>query len=74
MDIGYTNAKGFLAPYRGTRNHLSEWRDGCALCNKEEFFNMKHSSVGKVIERCFGLFKMRWAILQSLSFHPIKTQ
>ncbi|CAB4298680.1 unnamed protein product [Prunus armeniaca] len=25
VDAGYTNGPGFLAPYRGTRYHLSEW-------------------------------------------------
>ncbi|KAL9412150.1 hypothetical protein AB3S75_045717 [Citrus x aurantiifolia] len=30
VDAGYTNVEGFLAPYRGTGYHLSEWRDGCA--------------------------------------------
>ncbi|KAH9681176.1 DDE Tnp4 domain-containing protein [Citrus sinensis] len=28
VDVRYSNAEGFLAPYRGTRYHLSEWRDG----------------------------------------------
>ena len=56
------------------RYHLSEWRDGCAPRNKEEFFNMKHSSARNIIERCFGLLKMRWAILRSHSFYRIKTQ
>ena len=35
---------------------------------------MKHSCARNVIERCFGLLKVRWAILRSLSFYPIKTQ
>ena len=35
---------------------------------------MKHASVRNVIERCFGLLKMRWAILRSPSYYPIKTQ
>ena len=74
MDAGYTNAEGFFASYKGTRYHLSEWRYGCASRNKDEFFNMKHSSVRNVIERCFGLIKMRWVILRSPSFYPIKTQ
>lgn len=26
VDAGYTNGPGFLAPYRGTRYHLNEWR------------------------------------------------
>ena len=74
MDAGYTNGEGFLAPYRGTRYHLSEWREGCAPINYEEYFNMKHASARNVIERCFGILKMRWAILRSPSYYPIKTQ
>ena len=35
---------------------------------------MKHSSARNVIERCFGLLKLRWAILRSPSFYPITTQ
>nr|XP_048330698.1 protein ALP1-like [Ziziphus jujuba var. spinosa] len=74
VDAGYTNGEGFLAPYRGTRYHLSEWRDGCAPANHEEYFNMKHASARNIIERCFGVLKMRWAILRSPSFYPISTQ
>ncbi|KAH9792262.1 DDE Tnp4 domain-containing protein [Citrus sinensis] len=66
VDAGYTNAEGFFIPYKGTGYHLSEWRDGCAPRNKKEFFNMKHSSTRNVIERCFGLLKMRWAILRNV--------
>ncbi|CAL9025952.1 unnamed protein product [Prunus brigantina] len=35
---------------------------------------MKHASTRNVVERCFGLLKMRWAILRSPSFYPIQTQ
>ncbi|KAH9670338.1 hypothetical protein KPL70_016943 [Citrus sinensis] len=73
VDDGYTNTEGYFAPYTTTRYHLSEWRDRCAPRNKEEFFNMKHSSVRNVIEQCFGLLKMRWAILRSPLFYSIKT-
>ena len=74
MDASYTNDEGLLAPYRGTRYHLSEWRNGYARISHEEYFNMKHASARNVIERCFGVLKMRWAILRSPSFYPIKTQ
>ncbi|KAF2295790.1 hypothetical protein GH714_034006 [Hevea brasiliensis] len=63
VDAGYTNENGFLAPYRGQRYHLNEWRDGYLPTNQEELFNMKHSPARNVIERCFGLLKMRWKIL-----------
>ncbi|CAL5373430.1 unnamed protein product [Camellia sinensis] len=35
---------------------------------------MRHSSARNVIERCFGLLKMRWEILRNYSYFPIKTQ
>ncbi|PPD90307.1 hypothetical protein GOBAR_DD12760 [Gossypium barbadense] len=28
VDVGYTNCEGFLAPFRGQRHHLNEWRQG----------------------------------------------
>ena len=71
VDAGYTNCKGFLAPYKAQRYHLNDWRDGHQPRTPEEFFNMKHSSARNVIERCFGLLKLRWAILRSPSFYPI---
>ncbi|XP_057491897.1 protein ANTAGONIST OF LIKE HETEROCHROMATIN PROTEIN 1-like [Actinidia eriantha] len=74
VDGGYTNGEGFLVPYRGQRYHLSTWRDGLQLENAGKFFNMKHSSARNVIERCFGLLKIRWAILRTTSYYPIKTK
>ncbi|XP_028097428.1 uncharacterized protein LOC114297232 [Camellia sinensis] len=74
VDAGYTNGEGFLAPYRGQRYHLSTWREGGAPTTPQEFFNMRHSSARNVIDRCFGLLKMRWAILRTYSYFPIKTQ
>ncbi|KAG8500788.1 hypothetical protein CXB51_002796 [Gossypium anomalum] len=71
VDAGYTNCEGFLAPFRGQRYHLNEWRQGYQPSTQEEFFNMKHASVRNVIERCFGLLKLRWGILRSPSFYPI---
>ncbi|XP_054793325.1 protein ALP1-like isoform X1 [Prosopis cineraria] len=73
VDAGYTNCKGFLAPYRGQRYHLSEWREGRHPRSAQECFNMRHSSARNVIERCFGILKLRWAILRSASFYPIRT-
>ncbi|KAK8349574.1 hypothetical protein V6Z12_A06G151100 [Gossypium hirsutum] len=71
VDAGYTNCEGFLAPFRGQRYHLNEWRQGYQPSTLEEFFNMKHASARNVIERCFGLLKLRWGILRSPSFYPI---
>ncbi|XP_058213061.1 protein ALP1-like [Rhododendron vialii] len=74
VDAGYTNGNGFLAPYRGQRYHINIWRQGHMPISKEEFFNMKHSAARNVIERSFGVLKMRFAILRSPSYYPIRTQ
>ena len=73
VDAGYTNGDGFLAPYRGTHYHLSQWRHGHVLATPEEIFNKRHAQARNVIERTFGLLKMRWAILRSPSYYPVKT-
>ncbi|KAA0066185.1 retrotransposon protein [Cucumis melo var. makuwa] len=60
--------RGFLAPYRGQRYHLKEWRDaGNVLTTTKEYFNMKHSSARNVIECAFGALKGHWAILHGKS-------
>ncbi|KAL4034852.1 hypothetical protein IC575_003521 [Cucumis melo] len=74
-DAGYPNAEGFLAPYRGQRYHLQEWRGATnAPTNAKEYFNMKHSSARNVIERAFGVLKGRWAILRGKSYYPLQVQ
>ncbi|XP_058217414.1 uncharacterized protein LOC131328489 [Rhododendron vialii] len=74
VDAGYTNGEGFLAPYRGQRYHLNDWKDGRQPTTREEYFNMKHSSARNVIERAFAILKKRWAILRSPSYYPIKIE
>ncbi|KAF7808344.1 protein ALP1-like [Senna tora] len=66
-------SEGFLAPYRGQRYHLNEWRDGRQSVTPQECFNMRHSSALNAIERYFGMLKMRWAILRSPLFYPVRT-
>lgn len=73
MDLGFTNGRGFLAPYRGTRYHLNLWR-GNTPTNYKELFNLRHSSARNTIERAFGVLKKRWAILRTASFFDKKTQ
>ncbi|XP_031262358.1 uncharacterized protein LOC116120547 [Pistacia vera] len=50
-DVGYTNGEGFLAPYRGQRYHLNEWRQGRQPATLQEYFNIKHSQARNCIER-----------------------
>ncbi|KAK4384526.1 hypothetical protein Sango_3052700 [Sesamum angolense] len=44
-DNGYANMEGYLTPYRDVWYHLHEWDHGVGgPQNKEELFNLKHSS------------------------------
>lgn len=75
VDAGYTNGPGFLAPYRSTRYHLNEWAaQGHNPSTAKELFNLRHSTARNVIERTFGLLKMRWAILRSNSYFDLQNQ
>lgn len=74
-DNGYANSNGFLTPFKGVRYHLKEWGPGTMMPqNPKEIFNMRHTKARNVIERAFAVLKMRWGILRSASFYPIKTQ
>ncbi|KAL0303743.1 UNVERIFIED_CONTAM: hypothetical protein Sradi_6242400 [Sesamum radiatum] len=65
VDAGFTNYQCFLAPYRGTRYHLPEWRgQGRRYGTPQDMFNHAHSRLRNVIERCFGVLKKRFPILQ----------
>jgi hypothetical protein len=66
-DAGYTaNSDLLLTPYQKTRYHLRE--HGIASkkpANKEELFNLRHAQLRNVVERVFGVFKQRFAILEA---------
>ncbi|KAL0392222.1 UNVERIFIED_CONTAM: hypothetical protein Sradi_2445000 [Sesamum radiatum] len=65
VDAGFANYQCFLAPYRGTRYHLPEWRgQGHRYRNPQDMFNHAHSRLRNVIERCFGVLKKRFPIIQ----------
>lgn len=64
--------KDFLLRIEGKHYHLQEWKNPPE--KMEELFNMKHSSARNVIERTFGLLKIRWAIIRNPSYYPIETQ
>ncbi|KAL8479767.1 hypothetical protein ACS0TY_026632 [Phlomoides rotata] len=61
-DNGYPNCKGFLTPYKGVMYHLNEWSSRQPQ-TYQEYFNMKHTRARN----------MRWGILRSPSWYPIKT-
>ncbi|GFS31990.1 hypothetical protein Acr_00g0020260 [Actinidia rufa] len=74
VDAGYPNRKEFLAPYKGERYHQAEFQRGEPPSNANEQFNKGHSSLRSVIERSFGVWKNRWAILRSMPQFSMSTQ
>jgi len=74
VDSGYPNRPGYLAPYKGTKYHLPEYRDGPEPEGKNEIFNFTHSSLRNVIERAFGVLKMKWRILLGIPAYPPHVQ
>jgi len=63
-DAGFASCDELLVPYRGTRYHLAEWgRADVRPKDKEELFNLRHSSARNVIECIFGVLKCRFKIL-----------
>ena len=74
-DNGYANSDGFLTPFKGVRYHLKEWGPATeAPQSPREIFNMRHTRARNVIERAFAVLKMRWGILRSAAFYPVKVQ
>ncbi|KAL0290456.1 UNVERIFIED_CONTAM: hypothetical protein Sangu_2573200 [Sesamum angustifolium] len=65
VDAGFTNYQCFLAPYRGTRYPLAEYRgNGRRYRTPQDLFNHAHSRLRNVNERCFGVLKKQFPILQ----------
>ncbi|XP_042067424.1 uncharacterized protein LOC121810744 [Salvia splendens] len=74
-DNGYANCEGFLTPFKSVRYHLKEWGPAAgAPQNPREIFNMRHTRARNVIERAFAVLKMRWGILRSACYYPVKIQ
>ncbi|XP_074347447.1 uncharacterized protein LOC141686303 [Apium graveolens] len=80
VDAGYAHKKGYMAPYKGSsiRYHLADFRrgDGSERVprNPKEKYNHLHSSCRMVIERTFGVWKARFAILANMPMYKIDTQ
>ncbi|XP_004969050.2 protein ALP1-like [Setaria italica] len=74
VDSGYANRPGYLAPYKGTKYHLPEFRSGPMPKGMKETFNYAHSSLRNVIERSFGVLKMKWRILLGIPSFPMQKQ
>src|SRR5688572_29284847 len=74
VDFGYPNRPSYLAPYKGTKYHLPEFRQGSMPKGMKETFNFAHSSLRNCVERSFGVLKMKWRILLKVPSYPIPKQ
>ncbi|WVZ79076.1 hypothetical protein U9M48_026701 [Paspalum notatum var. saurae] len=70
VDSGYPNRAGYLAPYKGTKYHLPEFRNSTVPRGMKETFNFAHSSLRNVVERAFGVLKMKWRMLLKVPSYP----
>jgi hypothetical protein len=60
VDSGYANRHGFLSPYRQITYHIQDFQNAAEPPQgTKETFNYAHSSLRNVIERAFGVLKMK---------------
>jgi len=74
VDAGYPNRPGYLSPYRCTRYHVEQWQNGPPPQGMKETFNHAHAKVRNVIERTFGVLKMKFRILLNMPRFPEEKQ
>ena len=74
VDSGYPNRQGYLAPYKGTKYHLQEFRLGTMPRGIRETFNYAHSSIRNAVERSFGVLKNKWRMLKGIPSFPLQKQ
>lgn len=71
---GYPNRPGYLCPYKGERYHMLDWHRGTEPKTPKEKFSHVDSSIRNVIERTFGVLKMKWLILYKIPSYPMWKQ
>ena len=58
-DAGYGLTEWTLMPHRGTRYHLSEWKQANMMpSTPKELFNFRHAVLRNVVERVNALLKV----------------
>lgn len=64
-DAGFPLRCGILTPFTGHIYHLKDFRDRGTLPDcEEEVFNYHHAKLRQVVERAFGMWKRKFAILR----------
>jgi hypothetical protein len=70
----YSHKCVYLAPYKGARYYVPEWRKGPALSGEHELLDHLHSSLCSVVEQSFGVLKIKWRILLKMPTFPLEKQ
>lgn len=74
-DAGYYDTDVALTPYPGVQYHLKEQAAANRKPgNKEELFNLRHSSLRNAIEQIFGVYKRRFQCFDSVPKFSILIQ
>ena len=66
--------KGYLAPYKGERYHIPDFRGCSQPQGQKEIFNYAHSSLRNVIGQIIGVWKNKWHILRYMKPFPLRKQ
>ncbi|XP_050290768.1 uncharacterized protein LOC126729081 [Quercus robur] len=75
VDSGYVIGNAFLPPHKPARYHAQEFRGANRQpTTPQELFNYRHSSLRMVIERCFGVLKARFPILNEMHSFSLSRQ
>ncbi|KAI0497482.1 hypothetical protein KFK09_020711 [Dendrobium nobile] len=76
VDSGYANTDRLIAPFRGYRYHLADYRGRTTrrYVAEQELFNHRHAQLRNVVERTFGIWKERFQVLTHMRQFPISVQ
>ncbi|KAL0925196.1 hypothetical protein M5K25_003510 [Dendrobium thyrsiflorum] len=76
VDSGYANTDKLIAPFRGYRYHLADYRRNTSrrYAVHQELFNHRHAQLRNVVERTFGIWKERFQVLTHMRQFSITVQ
>ncbi|XP_020677924.2 putative nuclease HARBI1 [Dendrobium catenatum] len=76
VDSGYANTDRLIAPFRGYRYHLADYRERTTrrYAAEQELFNHCHAQLRNVVERTFGIWKEQFQVLTHMRQFPISVQ
>jgi hypothetical protein len=75
VDSEYDCYKGFLPPHRNELYHQKAFhKSEVKLSNAMELFNCRHSSLRSIVERTFGILKVRFNIFEDMPLYLIEVQ